>query len=154
MRTLQDALQSAGHLPADLRTGLAGRMGDVSEFMKELKQRFSKWFNKERNRFGTLWAERFKSVLVEDQPGAVQVVAAYVDLNPVRAGLVTDAYSGAVRTPIPILSGQDSGGCRTAFRSLPDRVPAASGQHSGTVRTEFRSGPDRIPGPPDSSLPP
>jgi hypothetical protein len=24
------------------------------------------------------------------------------------------------RTPIPILSGQDSGGCRTAFRSLPD----------------------------------
>jgi len=90
VRTLQDALQSADHLPADLRTGLAGRMGDVSGFMKELKQRFSKWFNKERNRFGTLWAERFKSVLVEDQPGAVQVVAAYVDLNPVRAGLVTD----------------------------------------------------------------
>ena len=59
-------------------------------FMKELKQRFSKWFNKERNRFGTLWAERFKSVLVEDQPGVVQAVAAYVDLNPVRAGLVKD----------------------------------------------------------------
>ena len=65
-------------------------MGDVSGFMKELKQRFSKWFNKERNRFGTLWAERFKSVLVEDQPGVVQAVAAYVDLNPVRAGLVKD----------------------------------------------------------------
>ena len=30
------------------------------------------------------WAERFKSVLVEDQPGVVQAVAAYVDLNPVR----------------------------------------------------------------------
>jgi putative transposase len=29
-------------------------------------------------------------VLVEDQPGVVQAVAAYVDLNPVRAGLVKD----------------------------------------------------------------
>ncbi len=35
-------------------------------------------------------AERFKSVLVEDQPSAVEAVTAYVDLNPVRAGLVKD----------------------------------------------------------------
>ena len=27
---------------------------------------------------------------MEDQPGVVQAVAAYVDLNPVRAGLVTN----------------------------------------------------------------
>jgi REP element-mobilizing transposase RayT len=90
VQTLQQALERQGALPEDLRTGLLARMGDVSAFMKELKQRFSKWFNKQRNRFGTLWAERFKSVLVEDQPGVVQTVAAYVDLNPVRAGLVQD----------------------------------------------------------------
>jgi REP element-mobilizing transposase RayT len=89
-QTLQKALERQGTLPEDLRTGLLARMGDVSAFMKELKQRFSKWFNKQRNRFGTLWAERFKSVLVEDQPGVVQTVAAYVDLDPVRAGLVQD----------------------------------------------------------------
>jgi hypothetical protein len=77
-------------LPEELREGLRRRRGDVSAFMKELKQRFSNWFNKQHSRFGTLWAERFKSVLVEDQPGVVQTVAAYVDLNPVRAGLVTD----------------------------------------------------------------
>jgi len=41
-------------------------------------------------RFGTLWAERFKSVVVEDQPSSVEAVAAYIDLNPVRAGLVED----------------------------------------------------------------
>ncbi|MDO8543347.1 MAG: transposase, partial [Opitutaceae bacterium] len=40
-------------------------MGDVSPFMKLVKQRFSIWFNKTHQRFGTLWAERFKSVLVE-----------------------------------------------------------------------------------------
>jgi putative transposase len=89
-QTLQRTFAKQGALPEDLREGLRERMGDVSVFMKELKQRFSKWFNKERNRFGTLWAERFKSVLVEDQPGVVQAVAAYIDLNPVRAGLVQD----------------------------------------------------------------
>ena len=89
-QTLEQAFEPQGALPEDLREGLRERMGDVSVFMKELKQRFSKWFNKDRNRFGTLWAERFKSVLVEDQPGVVQTVAAYVDLNPVRAGLVKD----------------------------------------------------------------
>jgi len=90
VQTLQQALQEHGVLPEDLRAGLRERMGDVSAFMKELKQRFSRWYNKERNRFGTLWAERFKSVLVEDQPGVVGAVAAYVDLNAVRAGLVED----------------------------------------------------------------
>ena len=90
VQTLQKALERQGALPEDLRQGLRERMGDVSAFMKELKQRFSKWFNQQHGRFGTLWAERFKSVLVEDQPGVVGAVAAYVDLNPVRAGLVQD----------------------------------------------------------------
>ncbi|MSU50258.1 MAG: transposase [Opitutus sp.] len=65
-------------------------MGDVSQFMKLLKQRFSIWFNKSHRRFGTLWAERFKSVLVETEAGVRQTIAAYIDLNCVRAGLVTD----------------------------------------------------------------
>ncbi|TAG32591.1 MAG: hypothetical protein EAZ36_02000, partial [Verrucomicrobia bacterium] len=31
-------------------------MGDVSAFMKLLKQRFSIWFNRTHNRYGTLWS--------------------------------------------------------------------------------------------------
>jgi REP-associated tyrosine transposase len=65
-------------------------MGDVSQFMKLLKQRFSIWFNKSHGRFGTLWAERFKSVLVECKDRVLQTMAAYIDLNAVRAGLTTD----------------------------------------------------------------
>jgi putative transposase len=65
-------------------------MNDVSQFMKLLKQRFSIWFNKTHNRFGTLWAERFKSVLIEPDCEAVAEVAAYIDLNAVRAKLVDD----------------------------------------------------------------
>jgi len=72
------------------RAELEARMGDLSAFMKALKQRFSVWYNRSRGRFGALWAERFKSVLVEDDPFALRTVAAYIDLNPVRAGLVRD----------------------------------------------------------------
>ncbi|MEM9157892.1 MAG: transposase [Verrucomicrobiota bacterium] len=72
------------------RHQLLSRMGDVSQYMKELKQRFSIWYNRPRRRIGTLWAERFKSVLVEDDPMALSTVAAYIDLNPVRAGIVDD----------------------------------------------------------------
>jgi hypothetical protein len=65
-------------------------MGDVSQFMKLLKQRFSVWYNRTHNRYGTLWAERFKSVLVEPTGRVFETMAAYIDLNAVRAGLVSD----------------------------------------------------------------
>jgi putative transposase len=62
---------------------------DVSVFMKELKGRFAQWYNRRHQRYGALWAERFKSVLVEDGK-ALRAVAAYIDLNPLRAGLCED----------------------------------------------------------------
>jgi len=65
-------------------------MNDVSQFMKLLKQRFSIWFNRNHNRHGTLWSERFKSVLVEGRGNPLSTMAAYIDLNPVRAGMVAD----------------------------------------------------------------
>ena len=66
------------------------RMFDVSEFMKTFKQRVTADFNKRHRRGGTLWEGRFKSVLVEDDPYglALRSISAYIDLNPVRAGLV------------------------------------------------------------------
>ncbi len=70
-----------------LRERLRARMGNVSEFMRTLRQRYTMWFNKTYDTVGTLWAERFTSVLVQDVPWLVGLVAAYIDLNPVRAGL-------------------------------------------------------------------
>lgn len=66
------------------------RMWDVSAFMKMLKQRFTQWYNARNSRAGTLWEGRFKSVLVEGTGRALVTMAAYIDLNAVRAGLVTD----------------------------------------------------------------
>lgn len=62
---------------------------DVSLFVKELKERFSRWLNKQLGRRGTLWMDRFKSVLV-DGPEALATIAASIDLNHVRAGMVDD----------------------------------------------------------------
>lgn len=65
------------------------RMHDLSEFMKTLLQRFTRWFNRKHERRGTLWEERYKSVIVESG-AAARTIAAYIDLNPVRAGMVAD----------------------------------------------------------------
>ncbi|MGL4401195.1 MAG: transposase [Luteolibacter sp.] len=65
------------------------RMQDLAEFMKGLLQRFSQWFNRAHSRSGTLWEDRFNSVIVEDGVAA-RTISAYIDLNPVRAGMVQD----------------------------------------------------------------
>ncbi|MEY3895255.1 MAG: hypothetical protein RLZZ214_774 [Verrucomicrobiota bacterium] len=65
------------------------RMHDLSQFMKSLLIRFTRWFNRTHDRTETLWEERFKSVIVESGVAA-QTMAAYIDLNPVRAGMVRD----------------------------------------------------------------
>jgi REP element-mobilizing transposase RayT len=65
------------------------RMQDLAEFMKGLLQRFTQWFNRAHSRSGTLWEDRFKSVIVEDGVAA-RTISAYIDLNPVRAGMVKD----------------------------------------------------------------
>lgn len=59
----------------------------LSEYVKEIKQSFTRMYNKKRGRKGTFWAERFKSVIVEKGETLINCLA-YIDLNPVRAGLV------------------------------------------------------------------
>jgi putative transposase len=65
------------------------RMHSLSEFLKGILQRFTCWFNREKGRRGTLWESRFRSVIVQDGLAA-RTMAAYIDLNPVRAGIVED----------------------------------------------------------------
>ncbi|MBT5705083.1 MAG: transposase [Verrucomicrobia bacterium] len=79
-----------GSIPDEMKDRLLSRMGDLSVFLKELKQRFSAWYNRQHGRFGTLWAERFRSTLVEGIAHTMLIVSAYIDLNPVRAGIVKD----------------------------------------------------------------
>ncbi len=93
---------------AEERSALLRRMGDLSVYMKELKQWISRDYNKLHERKGTLWEDRFWSCLLEDKPATLMSVAAYIDLNAVRAGIVerpenyrwcgyADAHAGRVK---------------------------------------------------------
>jgi len=65
------------------------RMNDLSEFMRALLQRYTRWFNKRHGVRGTLWEDRFHSVIVQSGL-ASRTMAAYIDINPVRAGICED----------------------------------------------------------------
>lgn len=91
--------QGLEHLVQAELDRLRARMYDVSAFVKTVKQRFSQWYNLREGRTGTLWEDRFKSVMIEPPShaqrerqgvGALATMAAYIDLNAVRAGIVSD----------------------------------------------------------------
>ncbi len=65
------------------------KMIDISCFMRAYQQRFAIVFNKVHQRRGTLWGSRFKSVIL-DRNNSLSACIAYVELNPVRAGMVED----------------------------------------------------------------
>ena len=73
----------------ELHESFTYRMHSLSEFMKGFMQRFTQWFNRRHERTGGLWEDAFKSVLVDDGV-ASRTMAAYIDLNPVRGGMVAD----------------------------------------------------------------
>jgi putative transposase len=63
------------------------RFCSLSRYIKDIKQTFSRIYNRKKNRRGTLWGERFKSVIVEKGETVINCLA-YIDLNAVRAGIV------------------------------------------------------------------
>ena len=63
------------------------KWSSLSQLMKDIKVTFSRYYNKMYNRRGTLWGERFKSLIVEDGETLINCLA-YIDLNPIRAGIV------------------------------------------------------------------
>ena len=67
------------------------RLRDISKFIHDLQQRYTCWYNRTRpeRRRGRLWADRYKSVILETGE-AVWDCVRYVEMNPVRAGMCAD----------------------------------------------------------------
>ncbi|PLX47423.1 MAG: transposase [Desulfobulbaceae bacterium] len=65
------------------------RDGAISKMMQSLGRRYVRYFNHEYKRTGTLWEGRYKSCLVEAREYLL-VLYRYIELNPVRAEMVSD----------------------------------------------------------------
>jgi putative transposase len=66
---------------------LREKLSNLSEFIREIKVGFARYFNRQHNRRGYFWGDRFKSVIVEKGETLINYLA-YIDLNPLRAGLL------------------------------------------------------------------
>jgi hypothetical protein len=66
---------------------LREKLSSLSEFVREIKVGFARYYNRRHNRRGYFWGDRFKSVIVEKGETLINCLS-YIDLNPLRAGLV------------------------------------------------------------------
>ena len=83
IRRRHQAFYGKDRVPDDGRIPfLREKYGSLSEFMREIKQRFTRFYNKRHNRRGYFWGDRFKSLVVENGETLINC-RAYIDLNPV-----------------------------------------------------------------------
>jgi putative transposase len=62
----------------------------LPQMMQAVGRRYVRWFNDAQGRTGTLWEGRYKSTVIDTDQYLLTCMA-YLDLNPVRAGLAGQA---------------------------------------------------------------
>ena len=70
------------------------RLADLGWFMKCLKEPLARLANKEDRCSGAFWESRYKSIAVLDEESLL-ATAAYIDLNPVAAGVASTPEESA-----------------------------------------------------------
>jgi hypothetical protein len=73
-------------LPAGQLPLLRLKLANLSEFVRDIKVNFARYYNRRHNRRGYFWRDRFKSVIVDRGETLVNYLA-YIDLNPLRAAV-------------------------------------------------------------------
>jgi putative transposase len=63
----------------------------LPQMMQAVGRRYVRYFNDSQKRSGTLWEGRYRSTLIETDRYLLACMA-YIDLNPVRAGMVKEAH--------------------------------------------------------------
>lgn len=71
---------------------IRNRLANMGWFMKALKEPLSRMANKEDGCRGAFWEGRFKSIAILDEE-ALLATCAYIDLNPLAAGIATTPES-------------------------------------------------------------
>jgi REP element-mobilizing transposase RayT len=76
-------------LPNHAHVLLASGVGGLSALMRRVLTGYAGMFNRRHRRHGYLFQNRFKSILVEEEPYLLELVR-YIHLNPLRAGILHD----------------------------------------------------------------
>jgi len=105
--------------------------GGISRMMQGLGRRYVQYFNFKYGRTGTLWEGRFKSCLIQEERYLLEVYK-YIELNPVRAELVTDL--GAYRWS----SYQVNGLGKVSDLCTPHQEYLSLGKKAGTRQKNYR----------------
>ncbi len=119
-----------------LRIGAQG----LPQFMRRVLTGYALGYNRRHQRVGHLFQNRYKSIVVEEEPYFCELVR-YLHLNPVRAGVVPDLRALA-RYPW------------TGHSALLETVPRPW-QATGEVLPQFARAPRRMPRllePPDGQI--
>lgn len=127
--------------------------GSVSAMMQALGRDYVSWFNKRHTRTGTLWEGRFRSFVIESETYLLRCYR-YIELNPVRAGIVTEpgqyswssyrqnawgyASSVIVQHPVYLALGKSPDERRAQYRALFDEI--LSSDQLREIRDSVNSG--------------
>ncbi len=112
------------------------RLSDLSWFMKCLNEHLARRANAEDNCDGRFWQGRFRSQALLDEAGLLTAMA-YVDLNPVRAGIAStpeDSEFTSIYERVRRFKGVEAKGAEPAAK-LP--LQSFSDQGSGAVRIPY-----------------
>ena len=104
----------------------------LPKMMQAVGRSYVRYFNDRQGRSGTLWEGRYRSTLIQTDRYLLACMA-YIDLNPVRAGMVAQAAG------LPVVEPRALHGCsgRTSLIT-PASAVLGAGQHAVCPRSGVR----------------
>ncbi len=75
------------HLIMKIRNG-----SELQKIVQGLNQTYTIWFNKKYDKVGHLWQGRYKNMVIQNENYLIDCIE-YIEINPVRAGLIKKAAS-------------------------------------------------------------